>query len=61
LFSDLQDLGLANTIDPVQIQKLQDQLGEIEQGRVDGKFLDAQGQIAPGQAILNQLLRYQRF
>jgi hypothetical protein len=37
---------------------LQDQLGEIEQGRTDGKFLDVDGQIARGQAILNQLLRF---
>jgi hypothetical protein len=50
--------SLENAVDAILIQKLQDQLGDIEQGRVDGKFYDDQGQIAPGQAILNQLLRY---
>jgi hypothetical protein len=53
--------NLKNFTAPICIQELQDQLGEIEQGRVDGKFLDDQNHIAPGQAILNQLLRYTLF
>jgi hypothetical protein len=58
LYSDLEDLSLTRTVDPSQIIKLEEQLAEIERERVGGKFMDAEGQITSGQAILYQLLRY---
>jgi hypothetical protein len=58
LYSDIKALNLADTVDSSQIQKLHEKLEEIEQKRVGGKFMDAQGQVAPRQAIMCQLLRH---
>lgn len=58
LFSDFEDLGISSEIDLVQVQNLQEQLGDIENECKDGKFLDKDGQVAPGQGILHQLLKY---
>ena len=45
-----------SSIDLALVQKLQDQLREIEAGRIDGKFLDSTGAIVSGQTIIHQLL-----
>jgi hypothetical protein len=58
LYSDIEGLNLTDTVDSSQIQTLQGKLEEIEQKRVGGKFMDAQGKLAPGQAIMYQLLWY---
>jgi hypothetical protein len=56
LFYDLEDLSDTPSIDIALVQRLHDQLREIEKGRVDRKFLDSTGAIVTGQTILNQLL-----
>lgn len=38
------------------MQPLQRQLGKIDDLRIDGKFLDSEGNCAPGQAVLHFLL-----
>ena len=40
-----------------EVEKLQNQLKEIDQQRVDGKFLTAAGEVAPGSDEVSELLR----
>ena len=49
-------MGIPPTIDLALVQKLQNQLREIEKGRIDGKFLDSTGAVVSGQTIIHHLL-----
>jgi hypothetical protein len=52
----LYDLSVNPSIDLALVQRLQDQLREIEKGRIEGEFHDSTGAIVSGQTIIHQLL-----
>ncbi|EOO01912.1 hypothetical protein UCRPA7_2593 [Phaeoacremonium minimum UCRPA7] len=60
LISILRSMSLANTrtrFSVSEVQKLQNQLKDIDAQRVDGKFMTADGQVAPGSDEVSELLR----
>jgi len=56
VYNGLSELKKSGKYDASDVSKFQDQLNDIDSKKVDGKFVDAKGEVPTGQSMLSTLL-----